>query len=495
MKPSCRLLFLFLTAALILGLTGCGSIEFDIENTIKPPLYDDLAVQGTWKIDGYISIVKERKNSQNTVEEIRKNYVGKAAMFDNELGAVGSDVCVNPVYRVIRTTADTFIQSKYRVDEDELGLQKDKVAVVTVTADSQPFYELIITEQMKAYAYLDNGFLVLSKASDKIDEELKEKSFGNVGMNINNGVYTEDPLLRSGVLIGIRSADNTYRTLWVYSKNREIKNVKTGEQLVVPRARGFWEVGESSDNSTGSIYAKPFAEGVQLAGIQEQSRKNSMTESQDTRIHFVGNDYIGIENNSKFKVIPIDNISGGRGVRFSDISVENDPNAFEQSTKDFISTLPDSKGKNAVNGADEENFTLMRRNGHWILRSRIYYKEPVGNNKFEDFDLKLMVPPTLIHYDEMDIQWSEIKSILPWTTDAYMSPNKDISLLVSENSIGVYAVQKLNIINKQLAKITLAKGDSIVMAEWSIGKYADIWDNFVNQVFIRSGPSAETDGN
>ncbi len=487
MKYSCRFLLLLFISAVLFGLAGCGSIEFDIADTIKPPEYDDLAVRGAWKIDGYISIVKDRKSSKNTEEDIREKYVGKAAMFDNELGAMANDVCVNPVYRIIRTAADTYIQGKYRINESKLGLQRGDIKVVTVTADNQPFYELIITEQMKAYVYLDNGFLVLTKTSDKIDEGLKEKSFGNVGMNINNGEYTEDPLLRSGVLVGIRSADNTYRTLWIYSKNREIKTVKTGNQLLVPRAKGFWEVGRSSglssDQNTGTLYARPFEESYLQADLSVKISENSIPENPDTKIHFVGNDYIGIENNSKLKVISMDNIAEEKGVKFSDIFGESSENDFKQAREDFIFSLAGDRKKNIVNSVDQENFTLMRRNGHWILRSRVYYKEPAENKEFEDFDLKMVVPSTLIHYDEMNIQWSEIKSMLPWTTDAFMSPNKDISLLISENSIGVYAVQKLNIINKQLIKIPLEKGDTIVMAEWSIGRYADMWENFVNRVF------------
>jgi len=60
------------------------------------------------------------------------------------------------------------------------------------------------------YGQLENGFLVLNRISDIVDERVKEISFSNVGMNMDNGQFTEDPLLRSGVLIGIRAADNTY---------------------------------------------------------------------------------------------------------------------------------------------------------------------------------------------------------------------------------------------------------------------------------------------
>lgn len=488
MKINYRLLILSLFILFTWFSTGCGSIEFDMENTIKPPVYKNLAIEGTWKIEKYISIKKGTKDAAGENEIYQKKYIGKSAIFDNEIGAVGSDVCIAPKYRIIKTSSDTFMQNKYRINESSLGLREEDVNVVTITTDSHPFYEIIITGSMTAYVYLDNGFLVMSKESDKVDEQLKEHSFNNVGMSINNGEYKEDPLLRSGVLIGIRSADNSYHTLWVYSKNREIQSAKKRMQLLVPRARGFCEVGveKNVEDQDINIYSTPFIDGV----LQESAasglgyKSNYIGAPSGTKIMFVGNDYIGTESSQKFKVLPIDNLGTGAGVPFSDVLDQNSENVYRDSRDSFISTLKGARAQNVVKQSDEQNFTLMRRNGHWIFRSRIYFKEPVDNVKYQDFDLKLMVPSKLIQYDEMDIPWNEIKSKLPWTTDAYLSPNKDIAILVSEDGLSIYPVQNKTIVNNGLlAKIPLAKGDSIVMTEWAIGRYAEIWSKFADQVF------------
>ena len=117
------------------------------------------------------------------------------------------------------------------------------------------------------------------------------------------------------------------------------------------------------------------------------------------------------------------------------------------------------------------------------MKSRLYYKDTSGDKKYEDFDLKQMVPSKLIHYDEMNIPWNEIKSRSPWTKDAYMSPNKDIVILASEDNLIVYTVQNKNTISKQLLKIPLKKGESIIMTEWATGKYADMWEEFADTAF------------
>lgn len=477
-----RLLLMIFIFSFSCFFSGCGSIEFNIEDTIKPPSNEEVTVRGTWKIEKYISILKEHNGTQTTDKS--NQYIGKEAIFDNEIGAIGKDVYINPKYKIIRTSTNTFIQNKYQISEADLGLQKEKVNVVTITTENQLFCQLIITDEMTAYVYLENGFLVLHKISDIVDEKTKENSFGNVGTSINNGEFTEDPLLRSGVLIGVRSSDNTYRTLWIYSKNREIKTVSHRKQLMVPRAKGFWEIG-TIENKNGNeiIFAEAFTDAALQATSQINRNTNLLTEKPGTKILFVGNDYIGVEYNSKFNVVSIDNIKEGKGVAFSDIIDENSYDALKQSSEAFISTLDSNKSKNIIRATDEENFTLKRRNGHWTMKSRLYYKEPVGNRKYEDFDLNLMVPSKLILYDEMNIPWNDIKSKLPWITDAYMSPNKDIAILVSADSLNIYPVKNKSIINKQLMKIPLSKADSIIMTEWSIGKYADIWSNFVDKIF------------
>ncbi len=458
-------------------LSGCSSIEFNIEDTIKAPVNENASIHGTWKIEKYISLETEQDPSQEI-------YVGREAIFDNEVGAIGSDVCINPKYKVISTYADTFVHNRYRISNETLELPEEKVNVVTITTDNQLFYQLILMDETSAYVYVKDGFLVIRKLSNKVDETIKKSSLANVGMNLENGEYKEDILLRSGVLIGIRDKDNRYRTLWIYSKNREIKTVSTRNQLLVPRAKGFWEVGTIKNESENEdFFAEPFS--VDLKELSQNSKTERMlTKKPGAQIVFVGNDYIGIEYNSRFSVLPIDNISEGKGISFSDI-IDNSNNLFKQASSGFISKLNNSKAKNIIKEPDEENFTLKRRNGHWIISSRLYYKETFKEEKYEDFDINTMVPSGLICYDEMTIPWNEIKSKLPWITDAYMSPNKDIAILVSNDSLSIYPIVNKSIINNRLLKIPLSEADEIIMTEWSLGRLADVWANLADKIFVQ----------
>lgn len=469
-----RPILIFLFFAFACMLSGCGNIEFNIEDTIKPPAKDTPVIEGTWKVERIIPVKK------NTGQETN---IGTIAIFDHEISAIGREACVHPEYRIIRTTADTFVQSRYRIEEELLGLRDEPIDVITITAENQLFYEIIVEDKTTAYVYKENGFLVLRKISDSVDPREKEISYGNAGLNVDSGEYQEDPLLRSGVLIGVRSSDNTYRTLWIYSKNREVKNVSTRQQLMIPRSKGFWELGVEKDTDSGEkIFARPFDELFSSPVFPENNRQNSLDEKADAQILFAGNDYIGIEHDLRYGVFSMDELSQKNELPLSEF-INDGNNIIQKSAQTFVASLEDEKAKQLITKPSEDNFTLKRRNGHWIMKSRLYYKGPSDQSDFVDFDLNIVVPSKLIHYDEMEIPWNEIKSRIPWITDAFMSPNKDIAILLSEGSLNIYPVQNRSIVNKQLMKIPLSKGDSVVMTEWAIGRYADIWESFAGKSF------------
>lgn len=476
MRANNKLKLMFLICIFAVILAGCGSVDFNIEDTIKPPQNSQKTIQGTWKIQNYISLAEGQ--DKTTADKKLRTYLGKDAVFDNEIGAVGRDVCVNPKYRIITTAADTFIQGKYRISEDRLGLKKEKIDVVTIVSNDRAFYDVIVTDKNMAYVYLENGFLMLTKMSDNVDNDVKESSFGNVGISMDNGEFKEDPLLRSGVLIGIRSDSNEYRTIWIQSVNRKIKTVGYRKQLLVPRNKGFWEIGTiRNGDESESIYAEPFANAASASG----TKNNVLSKMPDSKIQFVGNDYFGIEHNMELRVFPMDNIRSGKGTAISEVVSGDSYEIYKQAADSFI----EQNNGNSKNIADldEENYTLKRQNGHWIIKGRLFYKKSSENKLYDDFNINIMVPEKLIFYDDMNIPWNDIKSKLPWITDAYMSPNKDIAILVSKDCLYIYPVQNRNIINRQIMKIPLSKADNIIMTEWCTGRYADIWGNFASKIF------------
>lgn len=70
-------------------------------------------------------------------------------------------------------------------------------------------------------------------------------------------------LLRTGVLIGLKSSkedyvdeyknEKKYRTIFISSRNRNLKNVIETENLFVPRKDGFCEIGVNRINNLSNI--------------------------------------------------------------------------------------------------------------------------------------------------------------------------------------------------------------------------------------------------
>ncbi len=479
MRRVLRILSVLLIYCLL--ASGCSTIQFNIEETINPPEYENLAIQGTWEIVDYVPVVSQGKGLTN--ENIKKNYIGNRALFDSEISSLGPDICVNPQYRVVRTSAEAFIQSKYRTDGRKLALDEQTISVVNITSEDQLFYEVMVTEKDKAYVYIDNGFLVLSKTSDKVDSKIKEETLSNREPNVPNGQNQEDPLLRSGLLIGIRTPDNVYKTIWIYSENREIKSVSGVKQLLVPRAKGFWQLGTVNKNNIHAIYAEPFNDKMSIDDDRyfiNIPGKNVLNVNPNTRIHFVGNDYIGTETDGKFKVFSLENLSSGTAVTYTELVDIEAQKVLEKTTKEQIAAIKGEAAKHLIRQFEPTNFMLVRRNGHWVTKGRLFYEQPY-QEKYRDFDINVLLPQKLIYYDELGIQWKDIKKKLPWTTDAFMSPNKEIAVMTDENGLSVYTVKNSDII-KQILKLQLDKEETVVMAEWSVGRYADIWNNFVNKL-------------
>ncbi len=473
-----NLLLFILLVSVIAFLSGCGNVQIDIEKTLTPPEDMNIAVLGTWKVESYIS----KTPDDTQIPEGIKAFIGKSAIFDKEIAAIANDISVNPKYKLIMTSANSYIHNKYRISAHSIGITVDNINVVSVTSENQLFYELLLIDDNTIYVCVENGFLLLKKVDSNIDEQLKKESFQEGTIKIDSTQLKEDPLLRTSIMLGIRSSDNTYRTVLVHSNNREIKYLQYTNQLIVPRSKGFWEIGALKiNNDLYKTYARQYSD--QNYNTITTESNNYLLESKPRKILFVANDYISTESDNQLKVMIIDNLLTPSGAQLSDIISDNPANILNQSSQAKISSLNREQAKLIDSHPQEDAFKLERRNGHWIIRGRLYYTETYNKKAYEDYDINVMVPKKLLSYDELSVPWSEIKENMPWVTDAFCSPNNDICLLVTQDTIRLYPIKNNKIVNKKLMDLPINKGDTIVMAEWAIGKYADIWAEFAKSNF------------
>lgn len=189
----------------------------------------------------------------------------------------------------------------------------------------------------------------------------------------------------------------------------------------------------------------------------------------------MGNDYISTEIIDKSKdkktleVYAIDNLNKDIPTIFSDIVGEREVELLEDSAKKNL-----NKSSNLL--IDEKSFGLVRRNGYWAMKGRINYNNQ-GKELYQDYNIKTIPPKELINYDDLSIPWSRIKGRFPNAVDAFMSPNEDIIIIVTRNDLLIYPVEDNDILLEELGRIKKDYTDKVVMAEWSVDRYTNLWED------------------
>src|SRR5699024_5905906 len=156
-------------------------------------------------------------------------------------------------------------------------------------------------------------------------------------------------------------------------------------------------------------------------------------------IKYVGNDYVAVEDinikrdssigNRKYQVLPIDNVANSSGMKITDIAGIEARDAFYNSASASLSIKKAQNHKLLEDTVDEENFTVTRRNGHWIMRGRMRYSDERALDYYFDFNINIIPATKLVSYDELSISWNIIKDQIPTAIDAYTSPTSDIIIV------------------------------------------------------------------
>ncbi|QEK11886.1 hypothetical protein FQB35_05605 [Crassaminicella thermophila] len=463
-------------------LQGCVDINLDIGESIVAPKNKQIPIKGTWKIESYYKI-----EDYSSKEEI-KSLIGKTAIFSEDLVVLGEEVCEKPEYKIKNVNTKDFFLYAYKVNYKDLGFENKTIEVITITSKEKYFYDFIRVNENKLIVCIDDVFYYLSKISDVANDEMLCKNT-KIQLEPKNEMFLESNLLRSGVLIGLSSKNNDrknefYRTLWIAAKNRKVYSILETPNLFVPRKSGFWIVGENRVKKDGYIHDYLFAYPLEQNGKEkEKIQKEYFKENIIRRILFVGNDYVatefskldGIQRN-RLQVLLIDNIKKNIGIKISDIAGDTGRDAYISSAEGYLTTLKKDEGSKLYKPR-EDSFTLARRNGHWIMKGRLYYKESVSEDSFLEFNINMIPPYKIVHYDELYLSWNQIKEKVPKAIDGYTSPNKDLAIIVTKNTIYVYGLSNDKLSDKYIEKIDLKEGESVVMAEWATGSYVEKWNN------------------
>ncbi len=472
-------------------VTSCSRVKVDNPDRIVSPKSEDIIIKGTWEISDYKVLNKDGDN-----EKVIEKYMNGKAQFDSEFCSIGREFCMSPKYKLKRVDIAYYLLYEYKIDYSFLNINKDKpIEVISISSSNKPFYDLIKYKDDKMIVYIDGVFFYLNKVSVNTDKssamDSKYKNKPKETTSRHNGFN------RCGVIIGLKSERDTdedgnlgeanYRTLWISSHNEKVNSVYEKQDIFFPRLSGFWTASVKRSDNNGyineNIIVKP-----QDNLPRKQINYSYVNENKNVfrDIKFVGNDYIATEfiktdhnyvnNFNMFQMLPVDNIENSKGIKISEITGEGSKEIFINSAKSALS----SQNKELLNRLDkdvkEENFTMVRRNGHWIMLGKI---NPIlkEDDASLDFNINILPPKKLINYDELCVSWNTIKSKIPEATDAYTSPNEKIALIITKNYIYIYDIEDKHLSDKPLKKIRINEGEKVIMAEWALGNYyVEKWD-------------------
>jgi len=478
-------------------ISACSVDNMEISENIEAPRNMNLPIEGRYIIEDYkLSAIS------TMTEEDAKAFLGREAIFNENLVSIGDDYCYEPNYKIKNVEAKDYLIYYYKTNPELLNITDETIQIVSVSGVEQFFNDFIRISEETVIVNIDGVFFFLNKAPDNVETDKMELSSVPQEVTLRAMDLKEKQGLNSGILLGLKSLDLegdsniekwNYRTIFIRSVDRSIVGIQEMENILLPRMTGFWKVEVQREEVDGkvrdNIVAYPLNRGTNVAIKTEgEVLFGAAVEDVDSdetikNILFLGNDYISIENihyrnkgQRYLELYPVDNINESTPVKISDIMGETGREALiEGFNKEIVSSIKDGS-KGLLNFIPkEESFGLFRRNGLWILKGRVNYIKN-GNYMYEDFNIPAIPTQEIIRYDELCIPWKEIKNKRADAIDAFTSPNEDIAIVVTRNEILVYPIEENTIGNEPIGRIELKQGEKIVMAEWAIGRYPQLWE-------------------
>ncbi|KJR45231.1 hypothetical protein UF75_4375 [Desulfosporosinus sp. I2] len=470
----------------LLLLGGCANLSWTTAGKIIPPVHNICPLEGQWKVN---QTMQSNGNSGGD----NQSWEGKTIQFTREVAMLGDYVWSNPAFKIKKVNSTNYLMTKYLNLSSTLMPNSKEVEVITVSSAESFLGEFMKIDETKLIAFVQNKALYLQKVSDQVDSSLTSANLNDFKTNRQNNLGA------SGVLVGLKipkesgangdedHTDFTYQTLWLALDNKKLHPILTGNNIFFPRSSGFWELQVRQVQEGATMEDVLSAHDVSTKAQEQRLRTMEISRGEDKKgaskkvIDYIGNDYVAVENDingNHLQVLPVDKISTPEGIKLSDLLLNSGFATFSNARAQARRSL------NTINNITsfdddgfEQNFGLIRKNGHWYLRGRInYYDQDSNDPNYMDFNVNLVPPAKLIFYDTLWLSWQYIKDRVPDAVDAFTSPNQDMALVLTKTKLQVYAISAGQLGNEPLAKIDLQSGASVIMAEWATGSYVDNWE-------------------
>lgn len=490
-----KTIFIIILLSLLFVLPSCTIKDGEVKERIISPENNLPPIHGKWRIDELI------KTQYGTIKDESEDiYVGKEALFHKEGVILGEAFTNKPSYKIKSVKTRDYLLYKYKTSPINFGITDERIKVITILDDNKFFNEFIKINESTMFVSIDDNFYKMVKIIDEVSvDEINRYISVEKTMMRSLGV-AEEANLQTGVLLGLsipnfdedaQAPKWDYKTIWLRSQNREIVDIYELDGLLVPRKNGFWKIDSirelKDDSVNDELLAIPqfklsekqsiFSDMDLILPIKNEYIRTQLP-SIIKNVLFVGNDYISVENidldrNSRktLQIYAIDNLEEKKPIKLTDLIGTDGQDLFYEGARSVLnldsSIIP-----------NEENVGLIRRNGYWIMKGRINYKQN-DEELYKDFNIKTIPPKDMVSYDELSIPWDAIRIMVPDVVDVFSSPNNDFIIVISSSHLVVYPIQEGDLINKPIAQVKLPFDSKIIMSEWGLGRYPNIWQSEV----------------
>ena len=440
-----------------------GFLNFNSSYKLRlVPPHSHSPLQGTWVISDSLQ--------DNTA--VSEQWLGKKLLFSDEYVLLGSYLLPHPRFQIKRTDVSGYFDTRQAFYQD-LFARKKEVEVLTLADQHLFLCELLPLNEEELILQLFNNSYLLRKISDHVDKSLLNSPEVT---EISNITGPQQANLQSGVLLGLRSPDNRYRTLWLAAEDRHLAPLLQTDTIVFPRRNGFYKlevVPVSLEEQVEDFLLVTALSGRHTSAAPELTLDPAVWEGKTGSIRrhitYVGNDFVSLEESiaqaaadgstnqaSRLLTVSVDSLPAIRAVKISDL-IRAEPTINLQQQAEQLQT----------DRLTEENFSLARHKGYWQLVSR-----PPNQS---DVPLGIIPPSHLLFYNELALPWPRIKNHVPQASDVLTSPNEDLALVFTGSEIIVYAMFHHSMAVTPLLKIPLREGEKMIMAEWALGHYVENW--------------------
>ena len=484
--------------------TGCGVIEAGVKDQILAPENNLPPILGKWEISDI-----NYKVNLNDIDIT--NRIGEVGLFHKNAVVICSEFSSSPEYKIKRVKTKDYLIYKYNLNPSNLGLEDEFIKVVTIYNEKNYFKEFILLDEDNVIVYNEEAFYNMKRVLPEVSEE-EVNRYINVEERLQSSFTNTDSInINSGLLLGLKiqrfDEENSlpvwdYKTYWINVNNKSSIGAYELDKLLVPRRSGFWFIDSDRIIDNKLVYdelkARPLLKVDNKQVINEDlsfdlREKDGLeipkVPSVLKNILFIGNDYISVENidlnrndRRTLQTYTIDNLKDKKPIKLSDIIGNDGKDLFQEAASSNISL-------NNQIVANEENVSLFRRNGYWTLKGRINFKE---NNEeiYRDFNIKAIPPKEMVSYDELSLPWDAIRLTVPDVLDVFSSPNSDFLVVLTSKNIVIYSLEEYDINKTPIGEISLPDDASIIMSEWAVGRYPNVWQstmikNGANEIEIK----------